>query len=233
MVVHEIFGVNDDIRDITDEFARRGFHAVAPDLLRPRQQGALPGHRRALAVGWRGSGDRRRRRRGRWLAEQPGCTGEIGIAGSAFGGGFAIVMANRGFGASAVQYGRLPKNLDAALQGSCAMVASLRRSRDGTLPASPTSCVTGSSARGRRARREGEYAEAGHSFANHSSETAPRWLKPLTGSMNAGLSTPRPPTRGTDHPPVRRRAALSRRSGVDGMPWNVSGPRRTHPIPEA
>ena len=185
VVVHEIFGVNDDIHDITDEFARRGFHAVAPDLLGlGNKVRCLVTVARSLSAGEGPAIDAVDAAR-RWLAEQPGCTGEIGIAGFCLGGGFAIVMANRGFGASAVQYGRLPKNLDAALQGSCAMVASYG-GRDGTLAGVADKLRDGLERAGVEHDVK-EYAEAGHSFMNHSSETAPRWLKPLTGSMNAGF----------------------------------------------
>jgi carboxymethylenebutenolidase len=185
VVVHEIFGLNDDIRDITDEFARRGFHAVAPDLMglggRLR---CLVSVARSLSAGEGPAIDAVDAAR-RWLAERDGSTGQVGIAGFCLGGGFAIVMADRGFGASAVNYGRLPKNLDAALAGSCAMVASYG-ARDGSL--------TGAADTLRDAlERAGvehdvvEYPDAGHSFLNHSAETAPRWMKPLSGTMNAGF----------------------------------------------
>ena len=32
VVIQEAFGVNDHIRDVTERFAREGFHAVAPSL---------------------------------------------------------------------------------------------------------------------------------------------------------------------------------------------------------
>lgn len=33
LILHELFGLNDDIRRITDEFVTLGYVAVAPDLL--------------------------------------------------------------------------------------------------------------------------------------------------------------------------------------------------------
>ena len=185
VVVHEIFGLNDDIRDIADEFARRGFHAVAPDLMGlGNKLACLVSITRSLSAGQGPAIDAVDAAR-RWLAERDDGTGAVGIAGFCLGGGFAIVMADRGFGASAVNYGRLPKNLDAALQGSCAMVASYG-GRDGTLPGVADKLRDGLERAGVEHDVK-EYAEAGHSFMNHSSETAPRWLKPLTGSMNAGF----------------------------------------------
>lgn len=185
VVVHEIFGLNDDIRDIADEFARRGFHAVAPDLLglggRLR---CLVSIARSLSAGEGPAIDAVDAAR-RWLADRDDGTGQVGIAGFCLGGGFAIVMAKRGFGASAVNYGRLPKDLDAALAGSCAMVASYG-ARDGSLPGVAEKLRAGLERAGVEHDVK-EYADAGHSFLNHSSETSPRWMKPLAGSMNAGF----------------------------------------------
>jgi carboxymethylenebutenolidase len=182
VVVHELFGVTDDIRRIADEFAARGFHAVAPDLL---SHGAtvrcLVSLVRAL-----GSGE------GRpfaeldaartWIADRDDCTGQVGIAGFCLGGAFALVMANRGFGASAVQYGQLPKNLDAAMQGACPVVASYG-GLDRTLRGAADS-LTGALERAGVEHDVQEYADAGHSFMNHSG--VPSWMAPFTRLMHAG-----------------------------------------------
>jgi carboxymethylenebutenolidase len=182
VVVHEIFGLTDDIRDIADQFAARGYHSIAPDLL------SYGGKTRCLVSVARAL----LKEQGRpfaeiaaaraWLSARDDSNGRTGIAGFCLGGAFAILMASRGFDASAVQYGRLPKNLDAALRGSCPMVASYG-AIDGTL--------RGAAATLEAALTEADvehdvqqYEGAGHSFMNHSA--APGWLKPLTGSMHAG-----------------------------------------------
>ena len=182
VVVHEAFGLTDDIRRIADEFAARGFHAVAPDLL------SYGGMVRCLVTIVRalGSGE------GRpfdeidaartWLAGREDCTGQVGIAGFCLGGGFALVMANRGFGASAVQYGRLPKNLDAAMHGACPVVASYG-ALDRTLPGAATT-LTAALERSGVTHDVVEYDDAGHSFMNRSE--APAWLAPFARSMHAG-----------------------------------------------
>ena len=40
------------------------------------------------------------------------------------GGGFALLLANRGYDASAVNYGMMPKDLDAVLEGACPIIGS-------------------------------------------------------------------------------------------------------------
>ncbi len=183
VVVHEAFGLTEDIRGIADEFAARGYHAVAPDLL------SYGGTVRCLVSVTRalGAGEGRPfveiAAARAWLAAREDCTGRIGIAGFCLGGAFAILMANRGFGASAVQYGRLPKRLDAAAAGACPIVASYG-GRDATLKGAAAKLETALAGAG-TVHDVKEYPEAGHSFLNHSS--VPGWMKPFAGSMNAGF----------------------------------------------
>ena len=182
VVVHEIFGLTDDIRAIANQFASRGYHSIAPDLL------AYGSKTRCLVSLARSL----QKEQGRpfaelaaarsWLSARDDSNGRTGIAGFCLGGAFAILMASRGFDASAVQYGRLPKNLDAALRGSCPMVASYG-AIDGTLRGAATQLEAALSAADVEHDVQ-EYEGAGHSFMNHSS--APAWMKPLTGSMHAG-----------------------------------------------
>ncbi len=182
VVVHEAFGLNDDIRRLADEFAARGFHAVAPDLLShgPRltclvsvMRALRAGEGRAFAdvAGARG-----------WLTDRDDCTGRVGIAGFCLGGAFAILMANRGFDASAAQYGMLPRRLDGAVAGACPVVASYG-GRDRSLPGAAARLDAALTAAGVDHDVK-EYPEAGHSFMNRSEP--PAWMRPLTTSLHAG-----------------------------------------------
>lgn len=182
VVVHEIFGVTDDIRRIADEFAARGYHAIAPDLL------AEGGRVRCLVSVMRslqkeqGPAFAQISAARAWLTARPDSTGRVGIAGFCLGGAFAILMASRGFDASAAQYGRLPRNLDAALRGACPVVASYG-GLDGTLRGAATRLETALAAAD-VVHDVKEYPDAGHSFMNHSQ--APAWARPFAGSMHAG-----------------------------------------------
>jgi carboxymethylenebutenolidase len=163
VVVHEAFGLTDDVRQHTDRLAAAGYLALAPDLFTAgglrclkrtfgdllRQEGAAFGDLEAAR---------------RWLADRPDCTGRVGIVGFCMGGGFALLAATRGFDASAPNYGMLPKDAEEVLAGACPVVASFGR-RDRAL-------------RGAAGRLQGiltrhevphdvhEYPDAGHSFMN-------------------------------------------------------------------
>ena len=125
VVLHEAFGLNDDIRAITDRFAAAGFLAVAPDLF---SWGSTP---RCLVSTFRdllrreGDAHRRIDATGEWLAAHPRCSGRVGVVGFCMGGGFALLAATRpGFAASGVNYGLVPKQAEAVLAGACPVVAS-------------------------------------------------------------------------------------------------------------
>jgi len=183
VVVHEAFGLNDDVRGIADEFAARGFHAIAPDLLSyGGMVRCLVNVTRAMSAG-EGRPFVEIETARSWLADRDDCSGQIGIAGFCMGGGFALLMANRGFAVSSVSYGRLPKRLDTAVQGACPVVASYG-ALDGSLKGAAAKLTTALAAAGVEHDVK-EYADAGHSFMNHS--TVPGWMKPMTRSLHSGF----------------------------------------------
>lgn len=182
VVIHELLGLNDDIRAITDRFAAEGYLAFAPDLFATgnriaclvrlvKSMGTGQGLPAEQLLGTR-----------EWLAARTDCTGKVGVAGFCLGGGFAIVLANKGFAVSAAQYGGTPKNLAAAMAGSCPMVASYG-ARDKTLTGVADKLSEALAVAG-VPHDVKEYPEAGHSFMNHTDP--PWWTRPLVHKMQVG-----------------------------------------------
>src|SRR3954452_17350402 len=95
VVLHEAFGLNDDIRQQVDRLAAAGYVAVAPDLY------SAGGAWRCIRATFRslttGSGkafeDIEAARA--FLAARPDCTGRVGVIGFCMGGGFALLTAAR------------------------------------------------------------------------------------------------------------------------------------------
>jgi len=125
VVIHEAFGLNDDIRKKADEFAGRGYLALAPDL--------YDGKSWVRCV--RGAFGQLRARSGPaftaldaaadFLAARADCTGKVGVIGFCMGGGFALLCAPRtGFSVAAVNYGEVPKRAESVLAGACPIVGS-------------------------------------------------------------------------------------------------------------
>jgi len=184
VVIHQAFGLDDDIRAITDRFAAEGYLAFAPDLLAAGNRIAcLVRVAKAMSTGQGPAAEQVLGIR-EWMAGLDDCTGKVGIAGFCMGGGFAIILANRGFDASAPNYGRLPKSLDAALRGSCPMVASYG-GRDKSLTGAAAKLDETLTTLGVEHDVK-EYPEAGHSFMN--TADAPGWMKPISSAagLNAG-----------------------------------------------
>ena len=124
IVIHEILGLNDDIRRITGRVADLGYAALAPDLYDG------PGSRliciaRTLMTLSRGEGvaykdlDAARK----YLQQQPGVDStRIGVIGFCMGGGFALMFAARApIGVAATFYGDVPKTTD-QLRGVCPVI---------------------------------------------------------------------------------------------------------------
>jgi carboxymethylenebutenolidase len=125
VVIHEAFGLNDDIRGKADELAARGYLAIAPDLFdgRPwvrcvrgafRQLHARSGPAFTALEAARA-----------FLASRADCTGKTGVIGFCMGGGFALLCAPReGFSVAAVNYGEVPQDAERVLAGACPVVGS-------------------------------------------------------------------------------------------------------------
>nr|WP_280461090.1 dienelactone hydrolase family protein [Nocardia carnea] len=171
VVVHDAFGLSDDIRRIADRFAAHGYLALAPALFRRGNRvGCVVRTFRALAAGDGDAVDDIVAARDH-LAADPRCTGRVASAGFCMGGGFCLLLAPRGvFDATAPNYGVAPRGLD-ALRDACPTVASYG-ARDRMLP--------GAAAKLEKVLTEGgvphdvhEYPGVGHSFMNNWPTPAP------------------------------------------------------------
>jgi carboxymethylenebutenolidase len=124
VVLHETFGLNDDIRRLTDRFSESGYVALAPDLFDRPGFRPLCIARTMLSLGRRvGPAFSDIALARRFLAARPEVDGRrIGIAGFCLGGGFAILAALDGsYRVAAPYYGDVPKDAT-ALAGICPVV---------------------------------------------------------------------------------------------------------------
>lgn len=166
VIIHDVFGFSQDVKDISRRVADAGYLVLTPNLY-SRGGGArcVTKVMRALFA-QKGEAFDDIRTAKSYLEGLDGCAGPIGIAGFCMGGQFAIVMAaGEGFKASAPFYGvPAPRGLDDLLKGACPMVASFG-SRD--------PMGAGSPGRLRKALEANNvvhdvkvYDGVGHSFAN-------------------------------------------------------------------
>jgi carboxymethylenebutenolidase len=183
VVVHEAFGIDDVMRGYADRLARGGYLALVPDLF---SQGGplrcLLTTFRALSTGHgRPIQDLEAARR--WLLASPDCTGRVGVIGFCMGGGFALLLADRGYDAAAPNYGQLPKNLEEVLGSGCPLVASYGGRDRGLRGAAAR--LEAAASRAALPHDVKEYPDAGHAFLNPVL-TGPRPLRPLLKVMGVG-----------------------------------------------
>ncbi|BCJ32523.1 carboxymethylenebutenolidase [Actinocatenispora thailandica] len=171
VVIHEAYGLNDDIRACCERLAGAGYLTFAPDLYRG-------GRLRCLVRAFRDLSARRGQtftdveQSRRWLLDHPDCTGRVGIIGFCLGGGFALLAAAQSdYAVAAVNYGQVPKNAADVLTGACPIVASYG-GRDRTL-AGAAGKLSGTLTEIGVTHDVREYPAAGHGFLNHHTPVLP------------------------------------------------------------
>jgi carboxymethylenebutenolidase len=126
VVLHESFGLNDDIRRIATRFAQEGYAALAPDLYSHGNR--IVCLSRVLVDMFSGGVAREvsdiHDARAALAAREEVDAERIAVAGFCQGGGFALIAGARpGFAAAAVNYGMVPSDRS-ALDGICPVVGS-------------------------------------------------------------------------------------------------------------
>ncbi len=165
VVIHDVFGINSDLRRQCDWLAASGYLALGPDLYSP---GSKFSCLRSIILDLRA-------RRGKTfdnidaarttLLDNEDCNGHAGVIGYCMGGGFSLLLAPGGrYDVSSVNYGLVPSDVDTVLAGACPIVASY---------GAKDRMLKGKAARLERALTLNgvehdvkEYPDAGHGFLN-------------------------------------------------------------------
>jgi carboxymethylenebutenolidase len=176
LMIHEAFGLNDLACRLADRMAAAGYLTLAVDLFSDGGPGrCLVSTMRSLVAGT-GRAFTDLATAQAWLRASGRSTGKVGVIGFCMGGGFALLMAKNGFDGAAVNYGRLPRNPEKALEGACPIVANYGR-QDKTLPGAAAKLEAALEKLGIEHDVK-EFESAGHAFMNDSEE-GPRPLRPL------------------------------------------------------
>src|SRR6476646_4863821 len=122
VMIHEIFGLDEVMRGHADRLASFGYLTLAVDLFSAGSAARCLVSTMTAMMRGRGRAFADICAAHDYLADSPECTGKIGVIGFCIGGGFALLTANNGFDAAAVNYGQLPRHLDEKVVGACPIV---------------------------------------------------------------------------------------------------------------
>jgi carboxymethylenebutenolidase len=176
VMIHEIFGLDEVMRGHADRLAGFGYLTLAVDLFSAGGTKRCLVSTMAAMIRGRGRAFADVAAAHDYLAGTRDCTGKIGVIGFCIGGGFALLTANNGFDAAAVNYGQLPRHLDAKLAGACPIVGNYG-GRDPSLRGAARRLDAALDKAG-VTHDVKEYPAASHAFLNDT-ETGPRALRPL------------------------------------------------------
>lgn len=164
VMVHEVFGIDEAMRAQITRLTQAGYVVLMPDLFsRGGARKCLTATFKALTKG-EGQAFTDVEAAKQLLLARTDTTDKVGVIGFCMGGGFALLLASRGYDASAVNYGMMPKNLDDVLQEACPIVASFG-AKDRQLTGAAAKLSSALSKKNIEHDVK-EYAETGHAFMN-------------------------------------------------------------------
>lgn len=164
VMVHEVFGIDANMRAQISRLAQSGYVVLMPNLYsRGGMRKCLTATFKALSAG-KGQAFADIETAKALLTARPDVTDKVGVIGFCMGGGFALLLANRGYDAANSNYGMLPKDLDEALSGACPILGNYG-GKDGQLKDAKTK-LDATLTRLEVAHDIKLYPESGHAFMN-------------------------------------------------------------------
>lgn len=172
VLVHDAFGLSDDMREQADWLAAAGYVVAVPDIYGGKRAVAcIKGVFSQLSARSGPAFDQLDAAR-EALAASADCTGTVGAIGYCMGGGFALLLAGRpGWSASSVNYGQVPDDVAELLSGGCPVIGSFG-GKDKGLAGAADKLRAGAEAAGVTADVK-EYPEARHAFLNRIAVASP------------------------------------------------------------
>ena len=199
VLIHDVFGMTQDLRNQADWLAAQGFVAVAPDLFHDRtKMAAVRGVHRDVDAREGRTFDEVEAVRG-WTAGTDECAGAVGVVGFCMGGGLALAGCGQGLRGIGRQLRvgaeEVPTNGNS--RGRCPIVASYG-ARDRSLRQAAARLERALAAAG-VSHDVKEYPDAGHGFLNDhegARDRLPALFSVMARIMAYGTTSPPPWTRG-------------------------------------
>jgi len=166
VMVHEVFGIDENMTAQAKRLAEAGYVVLMPDLYsRGGARKCLTATFKALAAGT-GQAFVDLETSKAWLAKRTDVSKKVGVIGFCMGGGFALLLANQGYSAATSNYGMLPADLDKALDGACPIMGNYG-GKDAQLKGAKTKLDLALTKHG-VVHDIKEYPDSGHAFMNPS-----------------------------------------------------------------
>jgi carboxymethylenebutenolidase len=164
VMVHEVFGIDENMLSQMKRLTESGYVVMMPNLYsRGGARKCLTATFRALASGT-GQAFQDIQDSKELLQSRKDVTKKIGVIGFCMGGGFALLLANKGYDAANSNYGMLPTEIETALEGACPILGNYG-AKDNQLKGAKTKLDT-TLTKLNVVHDIKSYPEAGHAFMN-------------------------------------------------------------------